>query len=62
LVRGYQPDAEVPEHMLLQGPVRAAAIQEFSFQTAVAEDKVTHSLSSIIRLTPNAAHMEFSAT
>jgi hypothetical protein len=61
LVRGHHPDTEVPEHMLQHGPLRAAAIQEFSFQ-ALAEDKATRGLSSIIPLTPNTAHMEFYAT
>lgn len=61
LVNGHLPDAEIPKYMLEAGPLRDAVIDEFAFQ-AIAEEKATRAISSLIPQTPDLACMEFYAT
>jgi hypothetical protein len=61
LVRGHAPDAEVPDWVRAPGPLRDAAIDEFAFQ-AIAEEKATRAIASVIPMTPDLACMEFYVT
>jgi hypothetical protein len=61
LVRGHGPEAEVPGHMLRPGPLRDAAVDEFAFQ-AIAEEKATRAISSLVPLAPDLACLEFYVT
>lgn len=61
LVNGHAPDAEIPDHVRRPGPLRDAVIDEFAFQ-AIAEEKATRAISSLVPLAPDLATMEFYAT
>ncbi|MCP3803322.1 VlmB-like protein [Allokutzneria sp. A3M-2-11 16] len=60
-VNGHRPDAGVPEFLREPGPLRDSLIAEFAFQ-AIAEEKATRSLTSLIATAPDLATMEFYAS
>lgn len=61
LVNGHTPQAETPEHMRADGPLRDAAIQEFAFRS-MSEDKAVRALGYMVDLAPDVDSMEFFAT
>jgi 1,2-phenylacetyl-CoA epoxidase catalytic subunit len=58
---GHRPETPVPDHMLLEGPLRQALIEEFAFRS-VAEEKATRALSYLVLHAPDTDTMEFFAT
>lgn len=61
LVQGHTPDAQTPEYMRQPGPLRTSLITELGFR-AVAEEKATRTLSTLVDLAPDIYSMEFYAT
>jgi len=61
LENGHVPGLKVPEHMLREGPLRSAIIDEFAFRT-IAEELATRALSYLVAVAPTIPTMEFYAT
>jgi hypothetical protein len=61
LVGGHTPGAAIPDHMLVDGPLRTALISELAFRS-VAEEKATRAISSLVDTAPDLDTMEFYAT
>lgn len=61
LVNGHQPETKTPPHMLADGPLRDAVIEEFAFRT-VAEDKATRAIAQLVAKAPDRPLMEFYST
>lgn len=61
LVNGHRAQAKVPDHMLVDGPLRTSLITELGFR-AVAEEQATRAISSLVDNAPDLATMEFYAT
>ena len=60
-VHGHAPEARVPPHMLLPGPLREALIDELAFRS-IAEEKATRAISYLVASAPDIDSMEFFAT
>ncbi|MGH3433034.1 MAG: VlmB-like protein [Thermocrispum sp.] len=60
-VNGHRPDEEVPAELREAGPLRDAAIAECAFQ-AIAEEKATRALTTVIGTAPDLTTMEYYAT
>jgi hypothetical protein len=61
LVRGHRPDSGVPPHMLEDGPLRDALIDEMAFRS-MAEEAATRMISYLVVNAPDVDSMEFYAT
>lgn len=61
LVRGHRPESEVPGHMLEDGPLRDAMIDEMAFRS-LAEEAATRMISYLVAIAPDVDSMEFYAT
>ncbi len=60
-LHGHSAKARIPEHMLREGPLRAAIMNEFAFR-AIAEEKATRAITYIVASAPDIWSMEFFAT
>lgn len=60
-VHGHSAKARIPEHMLREGPLRAAIMNEFAFR-AIAEEKATRAITYIVASAPDIWSMEFFGT
>jgi hypothetical protein len=61
LVRGHRPESHVPPHMLEDGPLRDALIDEMAFRS-MAEEAATRMISYLVANAPDIDAMEFYAT
>jgi hypothetical protein len=61
LVRGHRPESGVPQHMLDEGPLRDAMIDEMAFRS-MAEEAATRMISYLVAIAPDVDSMEFYAT
>ena len=61
LENGHRPQALVPDHMLVDGPLRQAIVQELAFRS-LAEEKAARAISRLVLLAPDRATMEFYST
>ena len=61
LENGHRPQAPVPDHMLVDGPLRRAIVQELAFRS-LAEEKAARAISRLVLLAPDRATMEFYST
>ena len=61
LVRGHRPESEVPQHMLEDGPLRDALIDEMAFRS-MAEEAATRMISYLVVNAPDIDSMELYAT
>ncbi|HKP92216.1 MAG TPA: hypothetical protein VJT75_19765 [Thermoleophilaceae bacterium] len=61
LVRGHRPESGVPPHMLADGPLRDAMIDEMAFRS-MAEEAATRMISYLVAIAPDLDSMEFYAT
>lgn len=61
LVRGHRADTVPPPHMLEDGPLRDAIIDEFAFRS-IAEEKATRAISFLVAFAPDVLNMEFFGT
>jgi hypothetical protein len=61
LVRGHRPESGVPPHMLEDGPLRDAMIDEMAFRS-LAEEAATRMISYLVAIAPDVDSMEFYAT
>lgn len=55
---GRSPDVPVPAHMMEDGPLRRAVMQELAFRS-MAEEKATRGLSFLVAYAPDLAEMDF---
>jgi hypothetical protein len=58
---GRTPDVTVPDHMLREGPLRHAVMQELSFRS-MAEEKAARAISYLVAHAPDLAGMDFYTT
>lgn len=58
---GRSPDVAVPEHMLREGPLRQAVMQELAFRS-MAEEKAARAISHLVAHAPDLAGMDFYTT
>jgi hypothetical protein len=61
LVKGHRPESGVPAHMLEDGPLRDAMIDEMAFRS-MAEEAATRMISYLVAIAPDTDSMEFYAT
>ena len=61
LVKGHRPESGVPPHMLEDGPLRDAMIDEMAFRS-MAEEAATRMISYLVAIAPDVDSMEFYAT
>jgi hypothetical protein len=61
LVKGHRPESGVPPHMLEDGPLRDAMIDEMAFRS-LAEESATRMISYLVAIAPDVDSMEFYAT
>ncbi len=61
LKNGHPPDATIPAHMLAEGPLRSAIIDEFAL-TFLGEVMAARAISHLVALAPTLSLMEFYAT
>lgn len=61
LVHGHRADSRVPEHMMRNGPLRQAILEEFAFRS-VSEEMGTRAISHLVRTAPTWATMDFYST
>lgn len=61
LKNGHPPDAAVPTHMLAEGPLRRAIIDEFAL-TSLGEEMSARAISYLVAQAPSLPLMEFYAT
>ncbi|WP_051812677.1 VlmB-like protein [Streptomyces sp. NRRL S-340] len=58
---GRTPDVTVPEHMLCEGPLRQAVMQELAFRS-MAEEKAARAISYLVAHAPDLSGMDFYTT
>jgi hypothetical protein len=58
---GRSPDVPVPDHMMADGPLRQAVMQELAFRS-MAEEKATRAISFLVAYAPDLAGMDFYTT
>ncbi|MEW2434803.1 VlmB-like protein [Streptomyces caniferus] len=58
---GRSREVPVPDHMLLDGPLREAVMQEMAFRS-MAEEKATRALSFLVAHAPGTAELDFFTT
>ncbi|WP_030166682.1 VlmB-like protein [Streptomyces sp. NRRL S-813] len=58
---GRTPDVTVPDHMLREGPLRQAVMQELAFRS-MAEEKAARAISYLVAHAPDLAGMDFYTT
>lgn len=61
LVNGHAAGDVIPPCMFEEGPLRTAALEEFSFR-AIAEELATRAISYLVAYAPDSATMEFYST
>ena len=61
LTNGHPPEARIPEHMLVEGPLRTAVIDEFAL-TFLGEVMAAREIGYLVALAPTLPLMEFYAT
>jgi hypothetical protein len=55
---GRSPDVPVPDHMMVDGPLRQAVMQELAFRS-MAEEKAARAISFLVAYAPDLAGMDF---
>ncbi|KUL25759.1 hypothetical protein [Streptomyces regalis] len=58
---GRSPDVPVPDHMMADGPLRQAVMQELAFRS-MAEEKAARAISFLVAYAPDLAGMDFFTT